>query len=42
MLLDDLKESRKYSNLKKEALGRTVCRDRFGRDFGLVIRETII
>jgi len=40
ILLDDLKERRGYSHLKEEALDRTMCRARFGRDFGPVIRQT--
>jgi hypothetical protein len=36
-LLDDLKEGRGYSHLKKEALDRTVWRGRFGRGFGPVV-----
>ena len=39
-LLDDLKESRGYSHLKKEALDRTMWRCRFGRSFGSVVRRT--
>jgi hypothetical protein len=39
-LLDDLKERRGYSNLKEEALDRTMWRARFGRDFGLVRQTT--
>jgi len=39
-LLDDLKESRGYSQLKEEALDRTMWRARFGRGFGPVIRQT--
>jgi hypothetical protein len=39
-LLDDLKERRGYSHLKKEALDRTKWRARFGRGFGPVIRQT--
>jgi len=38
-LLDDLKERRGYSNLKEEALDRTMWRARFGRGFGPVIRQ---
>jgi len=34
-LLDDLQEKKSYWNLKEEALGRTVCRTRFGRGNGL-------
>jgi hypothetical protein len=37
-LLDDLKKGRGYSHLKEEALDRTMCRDRFGRGFGPVLR----
>jgi hypothetical protein len=39
-LLDDLKERRGYSHLKEEALDRTICRARFGRSFGPVVRQT--
>jgi len=39
-LLDDLKERRGYSHLKEEALDRTMWRDRFGRGFGHVVRQT--
>jgi len=39
-LLDDLKERRGYSQLKEEALDRTMWRARFGRDFGPVVRQT--
>ena len=39
-LLDDLKERRVYSNLKEEALDRTMWRAGFGRGFGLVVRQT--
>ena len=39
-LLDDLKERRGYSQLKEEALDRTMCRARFGRGFGPLIRQT--
>jgi len=38
-LLDDLKERRGYSHLKEEALDRTMWRVRFGRGFGLVVRQ---
>jgi hypothetical protein len=38
-LLDDLKGSRGYSQLKEEALDRTMWRPRFGRGFGPVIRR---
>jgi hypothetical protein len=40
-LLDDLTERRGYSHLKEEALDRTMCRARFGRGFGPVVRQTI-
>ena len=39
-LLDDLKEWRRYSNLKEEALDRTMWRARFGRGFETVARQT--
>ena len=39
-LLDDLKERRGYSQLKEEALVRTMWRARFGRGFGPVVRQT--
>jgi hypothetical protein len=39
-LLDDLKERRRYSHLKEEALERTMWRARFGRGFGPVVRQT--
>jgi hypothetical protein len=39
-LLDDLKERRGYSHLKKEVLDRTMWRSCFGRGFGSVVRKT--
>ena len=39
-LLDDLKDRRGYSHLKEEALDRTMLRNRFGRGFGPVVRQT--
>ena len=39
-LLDDLKERRGYSDLKEEALGRTMWRARLGSGFGSVVRQT--
>ena len=36
-LLDDLKDRRGYCQLKKEALERTMWRNRFGRGFGPVV-----
>ena len=39
-LLDVLKDKRGYSNLKEEALDRNMWRDRFGRVFEPVIRQT--
>ena len=39
-LLDDLKDRRGYSYWKQEALDRTMWRDRFGRGFGPVVRQT--
>ena len=39
-LLDDLKDRRGYSHLKEEPLDRTMWRNRFGRGFGPVVRQT--
>ena len=39
-LLDELKDRRGYSHLKDEALDRTIWRNRFGRGFGPVVRQT--
>jgi len=39
-LLDDLKERIGFSQLKEEALDRTMWRTRFGRGFGSVVRQT--
>jgi hypothetical protein len=39
-LLDNLKERRGYFHLKEKALDRTIWRDRFGRVFGPVVRQT--
>jgi hypothetical protein len=39
-LLDDLKERRGYSHLKEEAQDCTMWTARFGRGFGLVVRQT--
>ena len=39
-LLDDLKERRGYSDLKEEALDRTMWKARFGTGFGPVVRQT--
>src|SRR5215469_2859018 len=39
-LLGDLKERRRYSHLKQEALDRTKWTARFGRGLGPVIRQT--
>ena len=38
-LLDVLKDNRRYSYLKKEALDRTVWRNRFGGGFEPVVRQ---
>jgi len=38
-LLDDLKDRRRYSHLKEEALDRTVWRNRFRGGFGPVVRQ---
>jgi len=37
-LLDDLKDRRRYSHLKEEALDRAIWRNRFGGGFGPVVR----
>ena len=39
-LLDDLKDRRGYSQLKEEALDGNMWRDRFGRGFEPVVRQT--
>jgi hypothetical protein len=39
-LLEDLKERRGYSHLKEEVLNRTMWRDRFGRYFLTIVRQT--
>jgi hypothetical protein len=39
-LVDDLKKRRGYSNLKEEALDRTVWTAGFERGFGPVVRHT--
>ena len=39
-LVDDIKERRGYSDLKQEALDRTMWRAGFGRVFGPVGRQT--
>jgi hypothetical protein len=39
-LLDDLNERTGYSNLKEEALDRSMWTARFGRGFGPVVRQT--
>jgi hypothetical protein len=39
-LLDDLKDRRGYSPLKEEALDGNKWRDRFGRGFEPVVRQT--
>ena len=39
-LLDDLKDRRGYSHLKEEALDRSMWRDRFGRGFEPVVKQT--
>ena len=39
-LLDDLKDRRGYSHLKEEALECNMWRDRFGRGFEPVVRQT--
>jgi hypothetical protein len=39
-LLDEFKERRGYSHPKEKALDRSMWRDRFGRGFGPVVRQT--
>jgi len=39
-LLDNLKERRRYSHLKVEALDRTMWTAHFGRGTGPVVRQT--
>ena len=39
-LLDDLKDRRGHSHLKEKALDRNMWRDRFGRGFEPVVRQT--
>ena len=39
-LLDELKETRRYSQLKEEALDRTMWKARFERGFRPVLRQT--
>ena len=39
-LQDNLKDRRGYSHLKEEALDRTMWRNRFGRGFEPVVRQT--
>jgi hypothetical protein len=39
--MDDLKEWRGYAHPKEEALDRNMCRARFGRGLGPVVRRTI-
>jgi hypothetical protein len=38
-LLDDFKKRREYSDLKEEALDRSMWRALFGRGFGLFVRQ---
>ena len=38
-LLDDLKDRREYSQLKEEALDRTMWRNRFRGGFGPVVKQ---
>jgi hypothetical protein len=39
-LLDDLKGTRRYWNLKEEALDRTLWRTCYGRGYGPVAKQT--
>ena len=38
-LVDDLKDRRRYSHLKEEALDRSVWKNRFGGGFEPVVRQ---
>jgi hypothetical protein len=38
-LLDDLEDRKRYFHLKEEALDPTMWRNRFGGDFGPVVRQ---
>jgi hypothetical protein len=40
-LLNDLKETSGYWELKEEAMDRTLGRTRFGTDYGPVVRQTM-
>jgi len=40
-LMDELRERRRYSHLKEEALDRAMWRARFGRGFGPVVRQLL-
>ena len=37
--LNDIEEKRGYCKLKEKARGRILCRNRFGRGYGPVIRQ---
>ena len=39
-LVDDLKEKKRYRNLKEEALDRAWWRTRFGRGYGPIAKQT--
>jgi hypothetical protein len=41
-ILDDIKEMRRYWELKMEALDRTLWRTGFGKGYGLVVRCTVV
>jgi hypothetical protein len=41
-LMDDVKDKRRYSHLKEEALDRTMWRNRFGGGFGPVVRQNTL
>jgi hypothetical protein len=40
LLLDDLKEAKRYWKLKEESQGRTLWRILFGRGYGTIARQT--
>ena len=41
-LLDGLKEMKGYLKLKEKALDRALCRTRFGKGHGPVVRQTAV
>ena len=41
-LLDNHKEKETYLKLKEEAVDRTLWRNRFGRGYGSVVKQTML